>query len=383
MTQLFSRTDDSALSRWWWTVDRPLLAVLIAMAVMGVVMVAAASPPVAERIGLDQYHFIKKHLILLGPAMVTMIGISLLSPRWVWRIGSIAFIGALLAMVAVLFIGMEIKGARRWLDLPLINLQPSEFMKPALAIMAAWLLAREKEDPSFPGQKVAIGLFVVVLSLLVLQPDFGMSVVTSAIFGVQLFLAGLPWAIVLGLLGLAAVGVLGAYFGLEHVRSRVDRFLDPSSGDSYQVDKALQAFKEGGVMGAGPGQGEVKLHLPDAHADFIFAVAGEEGGLIVTIILVGLFAFLLLRGFNRMMDSKDMFSILAVGGLLTMFGMQALVHMGANTQMLPAKGMTLPFISYGGTSLLAVGFSAGVILALTRRQARSGIAKSSMMRKGK
>lgn len=381
MNQLFSRTDNSILGRWWWTIDRPLLAVMLALAVTGIVMVAAASPPVAERIGLDQYHFIKKHLMLLGPSLVTMIGISLLPPRWVWRIGTVAFIGALLAMVAVLFVGMEIKGARRWLDLPFVNLQPSEFMKPALAIMGAWLLAREKDDPSFPGQKIAIGLFVLVLLLLVLQPDFGMSAVTCAIFGVQLFLAGLPWMIVLGMLGLAACGVVGAYFGFDHVRSRIDRFLDPDSGDSYQVEKALQAFKEGGVLGTGPGQGEVKLHLPDAHADFIFAVAGEEGGLIVTIILVGLFAFLLLRGFNRMMDSKDMFSILAVGGLLTMFGMQALIHMGANTQMLPAKGMTLPFISYGGTSLLAVGFSAGVILALTRRQARSGIAKGSIMRK--
>ncbi len=379
MTHLFSRTDNSVLGRWWWTVDRGLLAGLLALVVFGIILVAAASPPVAERVGLNQYHFIIKHLIFLVPALVIMFGVSLLSPRWIWRLASVALAGSVIAMILVLFVGTEIKGATRWLPLPGFSLQPSEFMKPAFAVMAAWFMAKQKENPVFPGNKIAVGLYATMLLLLLLQPDFGMSVVTSGIFAVQLFLAGLPWMVVFALVGAGALGVVGAYFGFSHVRSRVDRFLDADSGDNYQVDKALEAFKEGGLFGTGPGQGTVKLRLPDAHADFIFAVAGEELGLIAVMALVGLFAFILLRGFNRIMDSTDMFIVLAVGGLLTMFGMQALIHMGSSVHLLPAKGMTLPFISYGGSSLLAIAFAMGMVLALTRRQARSSIAKGGAL----
>jgi len=333
VNRLFSRTDQSIFGLWWWTIDRTLLAAFIILMICGVVLVATASPPVAARIG-------------------------------------------------VLIFGMEVKGAQRWLSLPGFSLQPSEVVKPTLAIVAAWMMAKQKENPTFPGNKIAAGMFVTVILLLLLQPDFGMTVVVACIFGAQMLLAGLPWRFVGVLGGLAAACSAGAYITLDHVKSRIDRFLDPGVGDNYQVDQALTALREGGLFGTGPGQGTVKLHIPDAHADFIFAVAGEEMGLLFVGFIILLFAFIVLRGFNRIMDSDDMFAVLASGGLLVMFGLQALVHMGANVHMLPAKGMTLPFISYGGSSLLAVSFSAGVILALTRGKSRQGIARGSRIAKG-
>lgn len=381
MTALFSRTDQSILGRWWWTVDRGLLAAFLALAVFGVVMVATASPPVAERIGIDQFHFIKRHLMILGPAIGVMLGVSLLSPRMLWRLCSLGLIGCFFALIAVLVWGQEIKGAQRWIDLPLMSLQPSEFVKPAFAIAAAWLIAREKDQPGFPGTKIAFGIFCVMALLIIMQPDFGMTVVLSSIFAAQLLLAGLPWLWIGGIAGLGAVGVLAAYFLLPHVRSRFDRFFDPQSGDNFQVERAVEAFQSGGLFGAGPGQGTVKLALPDAHADFIFAVAGEELGLWMTAVLIILFGFIVLRGFNRVMDSHNLFALLAVGGILTMIGLQGLIHMGASTGMLPPKGMTLPFISYGGSSMLAIAFSLGAVLSLTRQQRQTGIARGSRIRR--
>ncbi|MBI4030787.1 MAG: cell division protein FtsW [Proteobacteria bacterium] len=382
MTRLFSRTDQSVFGRWWWTVDRVMLAGFFILMVCGVVLVATASPPVAERIGAGQYHFIKKHMIVLFPAFFLMLGVSLLPPRMIWRVSSIVFAGGIIAMILVLFIGVEVKGAQRWLPLPFFSLQPSEFIKPAFAVCAAWFMAKGKENPSFRGNAIAAGMFGLAALLLVMQPDFGMTFVLACIFGMQVFLAGFP---LLWLAGLAGAGVCAgvlSYFTIGHVRSRIDRFLDPAYGDNYQVEKSLEAFRAGGLFGVGPGQGTVKLGIPDAHADFIFAVAGEEMGLLFAAFLVILFGFIVLRGFNRIMDSDDMFTVLAGGGLLTMFGFQALIHMGAGVRMLPAKGMTLPFISYGGSSLLAMSFAAGVMLALTRRKGRHGIARGGGIAKG-
>jgi cell division protein FtsW len=211
-------------------------------------------------------------------------------------------------------------------------------------------------------------LFGIVLGLLLMQPDLGMSFVLSAIWGVQIFLAGLPilWVIVLGGLGIAAL--FGAYLFFPHVASRIDRFLDPASGDNYQVQKSLDAFANGGMFGTGPGHGQVKLNLPDAHADFIFAVAGEEFGLLAALLLVMIFCFIITRSLYRIVQSDDLFIVLAVGGLLTQFALQSLIHMGSSLQLLPAKGMTLPFISYGGSSLLALGFGMGALLSLTRKR---------------
>ncbi len=376
---LFSRTDRSVLGDWWWTVDRTMLTLFLVLMAAGLVLVAAASPPVAERIGLGQFHFITRHVILLGPALILLFGTSLLSPRMVWRMASLALIGSIAALVLVLIGGTEIKGAQRWLHLPGFSLQPSEFVKPAFAVTAAWLIARQKELPSFPGSRIAAGLFLVIVMLLLLQPDLGMTFVTGAIYGAIIFMAGFPLWIVAAMIAAGGLGLLGSYFMFSHVRSRIDRFLDPDAGDSFQVQQSLEAFRQGGVFGTGPGQGSVKLNLPDAHADFIFSVAGEELGLVFVIVLVLLFAYVVLRGLNRVIDSSDMFAVLAVGGLLTMFGMQALVHMCSAVHLLPAKGMTLPFISYGGSSLLAMAWAMGMVLALTRRQVRSSIARGGAL----
>ncbi len=377
MSALFSRTDQSVLGRWWWTVDRGMLAALLTLVIFGVVLVAAASPPVAERIGLDSYHFVKRHLVILVPAMVIMFGTSLLSPRNVWRVASIALVGGIFALVIVLFTGTEIKGAQRWIHLPGLSLQPSEFVKPAFAVVGAWFIARQKENPAFPGGKITAGLFLLIITLLLLQPDLGMTFVTGCIYGALIFLAGLPLSIVAVLVVVGVLGLVASYFAFDHVHSRVDRFFDPSSGDSYQVQKSLEAFQNGGLLGTGPGQGTVKLGLPDAHADFIFAVAGEELGFVFVGALLLVFGFILLRGFNRVLDQNDMFAVLATGALLTMFGIQAFIHMGSSTHLLPAKGMTLPFVSYGGSSLLAISWTMGMVLALTRRQVRASIARGS------
>ena len=364
----FDRTDDSLLAQWWWTVDRTLLAAFSGLIIFGIILVTAASPPVAERIGLGSYHFLFRHLIILVPSICMLIGISLLKARTVWRISVITLAGSMAAMVYVLLFGMEIKGAQRWVHLPGFSLQPSEFIKPSFAVVAAWLIAYQKKSTSFPANKICAGLFLIIVALLMLQPDLGMTMVVTSILAAQIFLAGLPFRyLIIVVLGAAAF-LSFVYISFDHVQSRIDRFLDPQSGDSYQVEKSLEAFRHGGLLGTGPGQGEVKLRLPDAHADFIFAVAGEELGLFFTLMILGLYLFILMRGFKQLMKADNMFIVLAAGGLLVMLGLQAFIHMGSALQLLPAKGMTMPFISYGGSSMLSTGLGMGMLLALMRRQ---------------
>lgn len=364
----FARNDDSFVSQWWWTVDRALLAAFGALILFGIVMVTSASPPVAERIGQTSYHFLIKHLILVGPAVVMLIGISMLQTRKVWRLAVIVLALTMMCMVLVLFVGSETKGAQRWISVLGFTLQPSEFVKPAFAVVAAWLIAYQKSNQGFPANIICAGLFLVIVALLMLQPDLGMTMVVTSILAAQIFLAGLPFRYLI-IFGFAAVMfLLAVYMSFDHVQSRIDRFLNPESGDSYQVDKSLEAFRHGGIFGTGPGQGEVKLRLPDAHADFIFSVAGEELGLPFTLIVLGLYLFILLRGFHKLMKADDMFVVLAAGGLLVMFGLQAFIHMGSALQLLPAKGMTMPFVSYGGSSMLSTGLGMGMLLALMRRQ---------------
>lgn len=381
--KLFTRLDNSFIGRWWWTVDRGMLMALITLMVCGVMLVSTASPSVAETIGVGHHHFLKRHIVWLGVALTLMIGCSFLSRRAVWRVASVVFAGSILAMVAVLFSGMEIKGAQRWIHLGGFSLQPSEFVKPAFIIVAAWLLARPHAENKFPGLVIASGLYFLVISLLLLQPDFGMTFVVTAVAASMIFLAGAPFRWLVVLAGAGIGGGVMAYFTLSHVQSRIDRFLDPASGDSYQVQKSLEAFQNGGFFGAGPGMGTVKEKLPDAHADFIFAVAGEEFGLALALALLALYAYILLRGYNRLMDNEDIFAILASGGILSMFGLQAMIHMGSALHLLPAKGMTLPFISYGGSSMMAMGMAMGMVLALTRGRQRSGIARSSIAMRGR
>ena len=363
----FARTDHSVLGRWWWTVDRWTLAALAVIISLGMFLVAAASPSVAERIGLSSYFFVIHQGIMLVPTLFLMIGISLMTPKGIRRLAMLLFLVTVLGLMLTLVAGVEIKGARRWIHFGSLSVQPSEFLKPAFAVVCGWVFSR-RHVIGFSAYAIATGLYLMVALLLLLQPDLGMTVVITAIWLGEFFLAGLPLVLMAGLAGFSVCGLVGAYFVFPHVQSRIDRFLNPASGDTYQIDRSLEAFANGGILGTGPGQGKIKLVLPDAHADFIFAVAGEELGLIATVLIVSLFAFVVLRGFSRVMKESDLFILLAASGLLIQFGLQALIHMGSSLHLLPAKGMTLPFISYGGSSLLALGIGTGMMLSLTRRR---------------
>ena len=382
-----SRADTSVLGRWWWTVDRWTLAALLALIGFGYVMMLAASPAVAERVigSASRSLLLLKQVVFLGLAAALMMAVSLLSPRAVRRVAALGCLGALALTAATLVIGFETKGARRWLNLPLLGtMQPSEFLKPCLAVVAAWMLAQGKAaaaermaearrglgllHPQSYWPAAAVALIGVVAVVLKSQPDIGMLMVVLSVFLAQFFVAGLNVLLVGMTAGLVAAGGVGAYFVLPHVRSRVDRFLDPSSGDTFQITKAMEAFGHGGLFGRGPGEGRVKNALPDAHADFVFAVAGEEFGFVVCMVILALFAFVVVRGLLRLVAEGDMFVVLAATGLLAQFGLQAFVNMASSLHLIPTKGMTLPFVSYGGSSVLAIALGMGMLLALTRRR---------------
>jgi cell division protein FtsW len=376
MNMAFARTDHSTVGRWWWTVDRWTLVALAVLIGVGMLLVTAASPSVAERIHLPTFYFVDHQAIMLVPTLIVMFGVSLLTPRGIRRLALGTFAVFFLLTALTLVAGHEVKGATRWVGVGPLSLQPSEFLKPAFAVVAAWLFAQQHSARAggtiFPGNLLSIVLFLAVVGVLMLQPDFGMTFICTAIWFGEFFLAGLPIVFVLALAVLGVGALVGAYFIFPHIASRIDRFLDPASGDTYQVDRSLQAFVHGGLTGTGPGQGSVKMLLPDAHADFIFAVAGEELGLAATLFIVALFGFIVLRGFSRALKDNDLFIVLAVGGLFIQFGLQAIVHMGSSLHLLPAKGMTLPFISYGGSSMLALGLGTGMALALTRTRYPGG-----------
>jgi cell division protein FtsW len=305
---------------------------------------------------------------MLPLAVGVMFLVSLQPPRTIRRIAVIGFVVSLTLLAATFIVGIEIKGARRWINLPGLSLQPSEFVKPTFAVVAAWLFSEQKLRRRFPGNLICAALFLAVVAMLIKQPDIGMAAVVAAVWFSQFFMAGLRlyWVVAGALAGIA--GLVGTYMYLPHVRVRVDHFLDPSTGDSYQVNRSIEAFTNGGLWGRGPGEGTIKDVLPDAHADFVFAVAGEEFGVVVCLAIVGLFAFIVLRGFSRMSQEGSLFVLLAATGLLVQFGLQAAINMASSLHLIPTKGMTLPFLSYGGSSMLALGLGMGMMLALTRRR---------------
>lgn len=367
-----SRADTSLLGRWWWTVDRWTLAAIGLLIGFGYVMMLAASPAVADRIHVGHDSFIIKQVVFLMIAAGVVVVVSLLSPKGIRRIALAGCVLALLLTALTLVAGTEIKGARRWVSLLGMSMQPSEFLKPCFAVVAAWMLAEGNRETTllrklaWPGMAVALaGLIVVLLRA---QPDMGMMAVILGVFFIQLFLNGLNLFLAGGLLGLFGAGGVAAYYTIEHVRSRVDRFLHPGVGDNWQVDRAQEAFGAGGLLGRGPGEGHVKDLIPDAHADFVFAVAGEEFGMIVCLLVLGIFAFIVLRALLRLLHERDMYVVLATAGLASGFGLQAFVNMASTLRLIPTKGMTLPFISYGGSSAVAVAVGIGMLLALTRRR---------------
>lgn len=362
-----TRADGSLVGRWWLTVDRWLLAALLALVAVGAVMAFAASPAVAERLNYDRLHFVHRQLAFIPPAVAAMVAVSLLAPTGVARAGAALFALGLALTALTVVSGVEVKGARRWLDLGGLSLQPSELLKPGFAVVTAALFAARRDA-------LAALALAPALAVLVLQPDIGMALTVAAVWFAQYVLAGLPLVWV-GALAAAGAGTLAAGYGyFPHVQSRIDRFLDPAAGDSYQIDLSLRAFSSGGLFGRGPAEGVVKENLPDAHADFVFAVAGEEFGLLACLLLVGVFAFVVLRGLVRLTEETDRFILLAGAGLIAHFGLQALINMAVALRLAPTKGLTLPFVSYGGSSLLAVAVTAGMILALTRWRPRAGAA---------
>jgi cell division protein FtsW len=365
-----SRADDSLLGRWWWTVDRWTLGAIGVLIGFGYIMMLAASPAVAERIGSSRDIFIIKQVLFLAVAAVIVVAVSLLSPRNIRRLAIIGCILALVLTAATMVIGVEIKGARRWIALPLISVQPSEFLKPCFAVVTAWLITEGRRTPRFPGLPIALAMFALIVVLLKSQPDIGMLAVITAVFLIQLYIGGLNLVFVMMGVGGIGAGAVMAYMLFPHVQSRVQRFLHPESGDTYQVTTALEAFGNGGLFGRGPGEGHVKDVLPDAHADFVFAVAGEEFGMIVCLVLIVVFAFVVLRCLLKLLKEQDLFTVLSCTGLVAGFGLQAFINMASTLQLIPTKGMTLPFVSYGGSSVMAVALAMGMLLALTRRRYR-------------
>ncbi len=369
---LISRSDRGLVARWWFTVDLAMLSAALLLMAAGVLISMAASPPVAMRIGLDPFHFFRSQLFYLGIAVVVLVGTSFVPREHVRRLGIYGFMSALLLMVGALFFGPEIKGSHRWINIGPVGLQPSELAKPLFVVAAAWFLSDHIRRKDMPGHFVAFGLFASFVGLLILQPDFGQTALVVATFGAMLLVWGLQWKYIAGLMGAVAAGGGFAYALVPHVRSRIDRFLSPDKGDTFQTDTAVSAFRNGGFLGTGPGGGEAKLVLPDAHTDFSFAVVGEEFGIIACLTLMALFFFIILRTLRRAKAEGDAFSALALAGLGTIFGLQAVINMGVNVSLLPAKGMTLPFISYGGSSLIGTAMCIGFVLALARKHVEAG-----------
>src|SRR5262249_11309560 len=368
---MVSRLERTAFASWWWTVDRSLLAALLTLMLAGVVLSLAASPPVASRLGLEPFYFVSRHVLYLIPALIVLIATSFLPPRHIRRLALLVFVLSLLLIAATLHYGAEVKGARRWIVLFGVNIQPSEFLKPSFVILIAWLFGESARRPEMPANIIALALLALAAVGLVLQPDFGQTMLVALVWSALFFLAGMRLIWVVGIGGAAVVGLMTAYMFVPYVARRIERFRDPSSGDSLNIHPALESFQRGGWFGRGPGEGTVKRILPESHTDFVFAVAAEEFGIILCLLLVALFAFIVLRGLRAAMRTEDASTRFAAAGLAVLFGLQAAVNMAVNLHLMPAKGMTLPFLSYGGSSMISLAYGMGMLLALTRERPRA------------
>ncbi len=379
---MISRAERTPFSEWWWTVDRLMIGAILALMLIGIVLLLAASPSVAIRLGIDPFHFVHRQALFLAPAMAVMLATSMLSPRGVRRVALAVFLVSLVLVAATLVIGPEIKGAKRWLSVLGVSVQPSEFMKPAFVVVAAWAFSESGRRPEMPATMLAFAMLFTSVPLLILQPDFGQTVLLSITWGALFFLAGLRWVWTAGFMGAAFIGVFGAYKFIPHVTSRLRRFLDPASGDTFQIDTSLESFMRGGWFGKGPGEGTVKRILPDGHTDFIYAVAAEEFGLILCLIILALFSFIVLRALLHAMREQDSFTRLAISGLALLFGLQSAIAMAVSLYLMPSKGMTLPFVSYGGSSLISLALGMGMLIALTRRRPQARAEAEQMPRGG-
>lgn len=373
-----TRADRSILSDWWFTVDRLMFFGLLLLMGAGLVLSLAASPAIAAKFDLEPFYFVRRHAALLLPTLAILFAASTLSPKQIRRASLVIFITGCALMAVIIFIGPEIKGAKRWLQIGAFSLQPSEFVKPAFVVLTAWLFNESQKRRDVPGIELAVALYGIFITLLVLQPDFGQALLVTLVWGALVYMAGINMVWILALGAAGAAGLTAAYFTMPHVASRIDRFISPETGDTYQTDRSIDSFLHGGWFGRGPGEGTVKNVLPDSHTDFIFAVTAEEYGLIACLILLTLFAFLVLRGLSKASQESDGFIRHAVAGLIMLFGLQTLINMAVNVGLLPAKGMTLPFVSYGGSSLLAMALTMGFALGLTRKRPMAGQIKRDL-----
>ena len=365
-----SRAERGAIADWTRTIDRWLIGSFGALMVIGLVMALAASPAVAERLNLSTFHFVDRQAAMLVPTAVLMIATSFLSPRHVRRAALILFLSSFVLILLALAFGAEVKGARRWI----FGLQPSEFIKPAFVALAAWAFTEggRKTPTAIWAKALSFVLLPLTIVPLILEPDFGQTMLVAIVWASLFFMAGLHWFWVVGVGGMGLAGGFAVFKLSPHVHERVLRFLDPDSTgglvDTFQVDTALQSILSGGWFGRGPGEGVYKRILPDAHTDFVFAVTGEEFGMIACMGLIVFFAFIVLRGLTLASRNPDPFCRFTAAGLTIMFGVQSWINMAVNLRAMPAKGMTLPFISYGGSSMLALAVGMGMILSLTRRR---------------
>ena len=366
----FNRNDRTRMGVWWWTVDHWLLGATALLILTGVMLSFTSSPAEAARLHIaDPFHFaVRQSIFGIGAAAVVM-SVSMLSARGVRRAALIIYGLTILMMVALPIVGHSAKGASRWIEVSGFSLQPSEFMKPALIVLCGWMFAEGQKGEGVPGLFIAFGLYAVSVALLLIEPDVGQTILVTIVFGAAFFMAGVPIRWILGLGGLAMGGIVAIYFTFQHVATRVHSFLGKSPEEGgHQVDKALEAIRAGGLFGRGPGEGVFKRQVPDGFTDFIYALAAEEYGLVFSLSLISVLGFVVVRGLYKAMRLKDSYEQVAAAALFVLVGQQAFINVAVNLKLIPTKGMTLPFISYGGSSMLAMGLTLGFAMALTRRR---------------
>jgi len=364
---MFSRAQKTPLAEWWWSIDRGLLAALLLLLAAGMVLSFPASPPVAERLGLNPWHFVIRHAGFLVPTVAVLIATSFLTHRQARIAAVVTLVISFVLLWATLRFGTEVKGARRWISFAGQSLQPSEFVKPAFAVIAAWLFSESMILKNVPGRSMATVLMLGILAALLLQPDIGQTALVFATWATLLFLSGISWWIILGLAGAAGGMLVAAYAFFPHFARRIDTFINPEGGgNTYQIDRALESLLEGGWFGRGPGESIAKKMIPDAHADYVFSAAAGEFGILFCLVLVSLFGFIVIRALMAAQRQSSLFARLAASTLAIQVAMQAGINLAVNLNLIPPKGMTLPFVSYGGTSMIAVAFGMGLMLALTR-----------------
>ena len=379
----FLRSDTTPLGNWWWTLDRWLLGTVFALITLGVLLSFGTSPAAAARLHYsDAFHFAVRQSLFGALAVGLVIGVSMLPARTIRRVAFFVYLAMILVMAALPFIGHEAKGATRWVHFAGFTLQPSEFMKPALIVLVAWMFAEGQKGEGVPGVFIAFCLYLLAVGLLLKQPDLGQTVLITVAFGAVFWMAGVPISWIMGLGVVAIAGLGSTYFLLPHVHARVETFLSSDKADKHQITQASEAIWAGGLFGRGPGEGVMKRGVPDMHTDFAYSVLAEEYGLVFSLALIGLFAFLVIRGLYKSLRLSDPFEQVAAAGLFVLVGLQALINVAVNLNMIPTKGMTLPFISYGGSSMLAMGLTLGMALGLTRRRPGAYATSEGLARAG-